>query len=144
MAETLLGLLDTTGEIYEIGTGSGYQTAILAERCRLVVTIEVEPVPDVEAKLPQNVIAIHGDGFTHDTESQYDGILVTCAASAICQVWEKQLKEGGKLVVPMCCFSFGTLGGDCAAICVFQKQNGNLELLDIPCYAPFTAGEVQL
>jgi protein-L-isoaspartate O-methyltransferase len=135
MAEILAGLLDTDGEVYEIGTGSGYQTAVIAERCRLVVTIEIDPIPDVELKLPQNVVVIHGDGFTHDTESQYDAVLVTCTSQCVWSVWVKQMKEGAKLVVPI-----GDVGG-CAAVCVYQKIDGKLRFIDIPCYAPFTARE---
>lgn len=95
-------------KVLEIGTGSGYQTAILAELAQRVYTIERIPVllekaQEVLTKLGYNTIKFkNGDGtYGWREESPFDGIIVTAGAPDISPVLVDQLKEGGVLVVPV-------------------------------------------
>lgn len=93
--------------VLEIGTGSGYQAAILAEIVDRVYTVEIigelaeQARERLEADYP-NVTAIHGDGYYGWEEAApYDAIIVTAAAEFIPPALTKQLKEGGKMVIPV-------------------------------------------
>ena len=95
-------------KVLEIGTGSGYQTAILAELAQKVYTIERVPVllekaQEVLTKLGYSTIKFkNGDGtYGWREEGPFDGIIVTAGAPDISQVLVDQLKEGGVLVVPV-------------------------------------------
>jgi len=94
--------------ILEIGTGSGYQAAILSELCKDVYTIEVIPElgNSAEILLKQlgynNVKVKIGDGFLGwDEYAPYDKIILTCAPKEIPEPLINQLKEGGILVAPI-------------------------------------------
>lgn len=136
MAYMLADLLNTCGDVLEIGTGSGYQTAVLAERCRSVVSVEINPQNQVQQKLPSHVVLFNADGCIFHTDNEFDGILVTFGANALYDVWHRQLKEGGRLVVPL------KMGDATCQISVYEKRNGLLQLIDAVAYAPFT-GEVR-
>lgn len=131
MVYLLAGLLNTTDSVLEIGTGSGYQTAVLAERCKQVVSIESQPRHGVAEKLPSHVCLIYADGTTYSTGEQFDGVLVTFAAPRILPAWFHQVKEGGRLVLPL------SVGGSCK-ICVYEKHDGRLNMVEVAAYAPFT------
>jgi protein-L-isoaspartate(D-aspartate) O-methyltransferase len=103
----LLGLKGTE-RILEIGTGSGYQAAILAELAREVYTIELlEPLARQSERLLKdlnykNIKVKFGDGFLGWPEfSPFDGIIVTCAPDKIPPPFLEQLAEGGRLVIPV-------------------------------------------
>ena len=92
----------------EIGTGSGYQAAVLAEIVDTVYSIEIVPELAVESadrlkKLGyNNVICRYGDGYQGWKEhAPFDVIIVTAAAEAIPQPLIDQLAENGKLVIPV-------------------------------------------
>jgi protein-L-isoaspartate(D-aspartate) O-methyltransferase len=94
--------------VLEVGTGSGYQTAILAELAREVVTIEVvdalaaNAAARVRALGYDNVEFRTGDGAAGCPErAPFDAILVTAAALAIPQALLDQLAPGGRLVIPI-------------------------------------------
>jgi protein-L-isoaspartate(D-aspartate) O-methyltransferase len=93
--------------VLEIGTGSGYQAAVLAEIVSLVYTIEIigELAEQARKRLKDaysNITAIHGDGFYGWAEAApYDAIIVTAAAEFIPPALTKQLKEGGKMIIPV-------------------------------------------
>jgi protein-L-isoaspartate(D-aspartate) O-methyltransferase len=94
--------------VLEIGTGSGYQAAVLAELVAKVYTIEiVEPVgrraaADLEALGYRNVVARIGDGYNGWPEAApFDAILVTAAAPYVPKPLVEQLKPGGRLVIPV-------------------------------------------
>jgi protein-L-isoaspartate(D-aspartate) O-methyltransferase len=133
MALLLAELLQTTGKVLEIGTGSGYQTAILAERCKEVVSVEQVPLVGLGEKLPANVTLIVKDGATYDSGEKFDGILVTFAAERITPAWYRQLKRGARLVIPLQLKKSPT-----CRICVYEMTSNGLSLCDIPAYAPFT------
>lgn len=94
--------------VLEIGTGSGYQAAILATLAKNVYTIEIlEPLArETEKKLRKfgydNVVVKCGDGFLGWKEyAPYDAIIVTCAPSKVPLPLIEQLAEGGRMVIPV-------------------------------------------
>ncbi len=100
--------LDDKKKILEIGTGSGYQTAILAEIADQVYSIERIPsiakrARKVFDKLQyRNVVITIGDGTSGWREhSPYDGIIVTAASPTIPKPLLEQLTTGGRLVIPI-------------------------------------------
>ena len=95
-------------KVLEVGTGSGYQTAILAELSRQLVTIErhAELSRWAEALLGElgyrNVTCIHGDGsLGWPAAAPYDRIIVTAAAAQTPPALLEQLADGGLLVIPV-------------------------------------------
>lgn len=105
-------LLDLEGDekVLEIGAGSGYQAAVLAEVLAFgsIFTVEiVEALADnARSRLTdlgyQNVIIRHGDGFLGWPEqAPFDAILVTAAPERIPEALVEQLKHGGRMVIPL-------------------------------------------
>ena len=97
-----------TDRVLEIGTGSGYEAAILAELVKDVYTIEiVGPLAKTaEATLQRlgykNVHLKVGDGYQGwPEEAPFDAIIVTCAPDKVPQPLTNQLKDGGRLVIPV-------------------------------------------
>jgi protein-L-isoaspartate(D-aspartate) O-methyltransferase len=95
-------------KVLEIGPGSGYQAAILAEICKSVYTIEIVPVLGERArellmKLGYaNVFVNIGDGYKGWPEnSPFDAVIVTCAPAEIPNPLVDQLAEGGRMVIPV-------------------------------------------
>ena len=100
--------LDQTSRVLEIGTGCGYQAAILSKLCKEVYSIEVLKPLGEEAKMRLNKLGyknIHlriGDGYKGWTEnSPFDAIIVTAAPEEVPQTLINQLKEGGRLIIPI-------------------------------------------
>ena len=100
--------LKGTEKVLEIGTGSGYQAAILAELAGEVYTIEIfeSLARQSEGLLKElnykNIRVKFGDGFLGWPErSPFDGIIVTCAPEKIPPPLLEQLAEGGRLVIPV-------------------------------------------
>ena len=94
--------------VLEIGTGSGYQAAVLAELAATIYTVEiVEPLArEAAVRLNQlgyrNVVAKVGDGYQGWPEhAPFDAIMVTAAPREVPQPLIEQLKPGGRLVVPI-------------------------------------------
>ena len=103
-------LLELKGDerVLEIGTGSGYQAAVLAELCQKVFTIErVKTLADkARATLDRlgykNVVMKVYDGtYGWKEMSPFDAIIVTAAAPDVPDTLVEQLKEGGRLVIPV-------------------------------------------
>lgn len=95
-------------KILEIGTGSGYQAAVLAEIVDKVYTIEIVPelgetASDRLKRLGyDNVKVIKGDGYNGlKEEAPFDAIVVTAASEHIPPSLTQQLKDGGKMVIPV-------------------------------------------
>lgn len=95
-------------KVLEIGTGSGYQAAVLSGLVREVYTIEiVEPLAAQAAETIRrlgykNVFVKAGDGFLGWPEhAPFDKIIVTCSPEDIPQPLVEQLKEGGRMVIPL-------------------------------------------
>ena len=103
-------LLDLKPEhkVLEVGTGSGYQAAVLAELAREVYTVEiVEPLArEAKTRLEtlgyRNVFARSGDGYQGWREhAPFDAIMVTAGAREVPPPLVQQLKPGGRLVIPV-------------------------------------------
>jgi protein-L-isoaspartate(D-aspartate) O-methyltransferase len=99
---------DKKKKALEIGTGSGYQAAILAELVDSVYTIEIVPELAIEsaARLKglgyRNISGKYGDGYNGWKEhAPFDCIIVTAAAGIIPQPLIDQLAENGRLVIPV-------------------------------------------
>jgi protein-L-isoaspartate(D-aspartate) O-methyltransferase len=109
--------------ILEVGTGSGYQAAVLAELGARVYTVEIlEPLGrEAAARLAEigytNVVTRIGDGYRGWPEhAPFDSIIVTAAARAVPPALVEQLKPGGKLVIPI-----GEAGG-AQTLYLMEKQ----------------------
>ena len=97
-----------TDRVLEVGTGSGYQAAILAELVDQVYTLEI--VEELAVKGADNLKrtgynTVHtriGDGYYGwETEAPFDGIIVTAVASHVPPPLIKQLKPGGRMIIPV-------------------------------------------
>lgn len=95
-------------KVLEIGTGSGYQAAVLSGLVSEVYTIEiVEPLADRAKKTLaglglENVHIRSGDGYKGwPDKAPFDSIIVTCAPDHVPQPLVDQLKEGGRMIIPV-------------------------------------------
>jgi protein-L-isoaspartate(D-aspartate) O-methyltransferase len=119
--------LKPSDRVLEIGTGSGYQSAILAKLVAEVYTIEiVEPLAkNAEATLQRlgykNVQLKMGDGYKGWPEAApFDAIIVTCAPDRVPQPLTDQLKDNGRMIIPV---------GERFAqeLYLLEKKNGKLK-----------------
>ena len=103
-------LLELKGKekVLEIGTGSGYQTAVLALLARKVISLErIQPLAQQAQKRLKQLNYSNVKVFTADgtkgwpLEAPFDAILCAAATKKIPLAWQKQLKEGGRIVVPL-------------------------------------------
>lgn len=118
--------LQPTDRVLEVGTGSGYQTAVLAELAKDVYSIEIlEPMAkEASARLTRlgysNAHVKAGDGYQGWPEvAPFDAIIVTCAPNKVPQSLIQQLKENGRMIVPV-----GT--GMDQQLYLLEKKNGQL------------------
>lgn len=125
--------VEKNSKVLEIGTGSGYQAAVLSKLCKKVITIEVIPnlvkFAKKNLKSYKKVKVIEGDGFNgFEKEAPYDRIISTAHVSEIPSVWFDQLKENGKIVAPV-----GTKGYQ--RLVLFEKKKGKIVEKDLgfPC-----------
>ncbi len=115
--------------VLEIGTGSGYQAAVLAELAARVYTVEIhkglaEKAEKILKDLGyQNVTVRHGDGYIGWEEyAPFDAVMVTCSIGEIPPRLIEQLKEGGRLVIPL----GGTRGFQ--TLTLLTKKDGKTEM----------------
>jgi protein-L-isoaspartate(D-aspartate) O-methyltransferase len=110
MVAFMTELLNLTGteRLLEVGTGSGYQTAVLGKLAAAVYSIEIIPKLSERAKVLLNRLGfdnVHlkvGDGFFGwEEQGPFDAILVTAAAAKIPEPLWRQLREGGRLIMPL-------------------------------------------
>ena len=139
-------LLDLKGgeKVLEIGTGSGYQAAVLAELAGTVYTIEiVEPLGRVAAQRLsaagyRNVITRIGDGYQGWREAApFDAIMVTAAAPVVPPALIEQLKPAGKLVIPV-----GSQGAHQELLMITRSADGATQTRRVLAvrFVPLTGG----
>ncbi len=138
MVALMIEKLELKGEekVLEIGTGSGYQAAILACLCKEVYTVERIPglvkfsTKNLKKAEVDNIIIKQDDGYSGWPEfSPYQAIIVACAISEVPPALIEQLDEGGKLVIP--------LGGRFSQeLTVIKKKKGKIET-EIGCGCVF-------
>ena len=102
------GALGIPKKVLEIGTGCGYQTAVLAKLAKEVYTVErIAPLMDKARRTLRdlryfNIIFKHADGhFGYADGGPYDGIIMTAAATYVPDELKQQLADGGRLVLPV-------------------------------------------
>lgn len=117
-------------KVLEVGTGSGYQTAVLAELAGEVYTVEIIPAlgRSAETRLKEqgydDIFVRVGDGYLGWPEkAPFDGIIVTCAPVDIPRPLIDQLAEGGRMVIPV--------GGERQELVLVEKERGAISRRDI-------------
>ncbi|MEJ2058271.1 MAG: protein-L-isoaspartate(D-aspartate) O-methyltransferase [Desulfofustis sp.] len=120
--------LSPSSKVLEIGTGSGYQAAVLAEFTAKVYSIEIiEPLLErarttLEKNGYEKINLRHGDGYYGWPEAApFDGIIVTCAAGEIPPPLVEQLAVGGRMLIPV-----GKRFGTQYLILVKKDQDGSI------------------
>ncbi|MBN1821394.1 MAG: protein-L-isoaspartate(D-aspartate) O-methyltransferase [Prolixibacteraceae bacterium] len=118
--------LEKDDKVLEIGTGSGYQAAILAQLCDSVFTVEIFETLANDAKTLfqelgyNNIFVKHGDGYLGWPEhAPYDAIIVTCSPKHIPEPLKEQLAERGKMIIPV-----GT--GFAQNLVLLEKKKGKI------------------
>jgi protein-L-isoaspartate(D-aspartate) O-methyltransferase len=108
MTELLLDSSNSPQSVLEIGTGSGYQTAILAQLFNKVFSVERIKALQFQAKRRMNQLDLHNIAMKHGdgwqgwrSKGPYDAIIVTAAASSLPQDLCEQLNDGGRLIIPV-------------------------------------------
>lgn len=137
--------LDPGEKVLEIGTGSAYQAAVLAEMGMDVYTVEIisELADEAEQRLSaldfQQVAVLNADGyFGWEEHAPYDAVIVTAAPDHLPQPLIEQLKPGGRLVLPI-----GPVGAT-QTLWVFEKDlNGELQASNLGAvrFVPLTRQE---
>ena len=130
---TDLATVTSESVVLEVGTGSGYQAAVLSELATHVFSIEIIESLGLEASLLlqdlgyNNVTVKIGDGYHGWSEhAPFDAILVTAAAEHIPEQLIQQLKPGGRLVIPV-----GKHGDDQSLRVLTKGADGEIEQRDI-------------
>jgi protein-L-isoaspartate(D-aspartate) O-methyltransferase len=143
---TQSAMLNAGDRVLEIGTGSAYQAAVLAEIVQEVYTIEIVEslARTADEKLKKldykNVTVRHGDGYQGWQEkSPFDAILITAAAPKIPQPLIEQLRVGGRMVLPL-----GKTKGSQDLMVLTKQEDGSLkeQFITAVVFVPMT-GEVR-
>ncbi|MFS1704022.1 protein-L-isoaspartate(D-aspartate) O-methyltransferase [Alteromonas sp. AMM-1] len=141
MSELLLASATPANNVLEIGTGSGYQTAILAVLFPHIFSVERIKALQFQAKRRMNQLDLHnvkmkhGDGWQGwASKGPYDRIIVTAAASSLPVALTDQLNEGGRLIIPV--------GDDNQQLLCIDKIGGQLQEKTIEAvrFVPLVAG----
>lgn len=114
-------------KVLEVGTGSGYQAAVLSELVKEVYSIEIVEKLAERAKADlkrlgcENVHVRAGDGYKGWPEAApFDAVIVTCAPDHVPKPLVEQLKEGGRMIIPV-----GT--GYAQELYILEKEGGELK-----------------
>lgn len=129
--------------VLEIGTGSGYQTAVLAQLVQHVYSVERIKSLQYQARRRlqrldlHNVSTRHGDGWAGwPTKAPFDAIIVTAAAREVPDALLHQLKDGGRLVIPV--------GENRQELLLIEKQGRftKTQVLEAVRFVPLVHGEL--
>jgi protein-L-isoaspartate(D-aspartate) O-methyltransferase len=133
-----LARLQPTDRVLDVGAGSGYQAAVLAQLCahvtaiELVETLAAQAAERVAALAIPNLDIVQGDGTRgHPAAAPYDAILVAAGAPVVPAALVEQLAEGGRLVIP--------LGGKYSQVLTVLHKRGDeveREAVDACVYVP--------
>ena len=143
MTELLLESDNRAQTVLEIGTGSGYQTAVLAQLFANVYSVERIKTLQFQAKRRMNQLDLHnvkmkhGDGwFGWSSKGPYDAIIVTAAASSMPEMLYQQLNDGGRLIIPV--------GEENQQLhCITRRQNEfESEIIEAVRFVPLVAGDI--
>jgi protein-L-isoaspartate(D-aspartate) O-methyltransferase len=130
-------------KVLEVGTGSGYQTAVLSRLVERVFSVErISPLQNqarerfYQLKL-NNIKLKHSDGsWGWEENGPYDGIIVTCAPEQVPDSLLQQLASGGRLVIPV--------GGASQSLRVIDRNGNQFEEteLDAVSFVPLLTGQI--
>jgi protein-L-isoaspartate(D-aspartate) O-methyltransferase len=143
MTELLLESDTQAQTVLEIGTGSGYQTAVLAQLFADVYSVERIKMLQFQAKRRMNQLDLHnvkmkhGDGwFGWSSKGPYDAIIVTAAASSVPGMLYQQLNNGGRLIIPV--------GKENQQLHCITKQEDKFEskIIEAVKFVPLVAGDI--
>lgn len=143
MTELLLAGVGSNAKILEIGTGSGYQTSILASIFSQVCSVERIKALQFQAKRRLNQLDLHnvklkhGDGWEGWTsKSPFNGIIVTAAAAKLPEQLINQLADGGRLVIPV--------GNKQQQLLCIDKHAGKIAqtVVEVVNFVPLVAGDI--
>lgn len=131
-------------KVLEVGTGSGYQTAVLSRLVDRVFSVErISPLQNqarerfYQLKL-NNIKLKHSDGsWGWEENGPYDGIIVTCAPEQVPDSLLKQLAQGGRLVIPVG-------GNNNQSLRVIDRSGSNYEEteMDAVSFVPLLSGQI--
>jgi protein-L-isoaspartate(D-aspartate) O-methyltransferase len=143
MTELLFNKIGPEAKILEIGTGSGYQTAVLASLFSQVCSVERIKSLQFQAKRKLNQLDLHnvkmkhGDGWQGwASKGPFDAIIVTAAAATLPQDLVAQLNEGGRLVIPV--------GESEQKLLCIDKEQGDIQqqVVEVVKFVPLVAGAI--
>ncbi|KUE78747.1 protein-L-isoaspartate O-methyltransferase [Aeromonas schubertii] len=141
---TELVVANDPAHVLEIGTGSGYQTAVLARLVEHVYTVERIKSLQYQARRRlrnldlHNISTRHGNGWDGwASKGPFDAILVTAAASEVPQVLLEQLADGGRMVIPV--------GEQQQALMLIERNGSQLtqRALEPVRFVPLVNGEIE-
>lgn len=131
-------------KVLEVGTGSGYQAAILSQLVNEVYTIERHRLllEQAEQRFSQleltNIYSMHGDGYLGwPDRAPFDGIIVTAATPEIPSNLREQLKNGGRMVIPL------GVPFETQEICLVTRHGSrfDVQLYDTVVFVPMVHGK---
>ncbi|WMC11129.1 protein-L-isoaspartate(D-aspartate) O-methyltransferase [Oceanimonas pelagia] len=130
--------------VLEVGTGSGFQTAVLAQLVEQVYTLERIKSLQYQARRRlqrldlHNVWTKHGDGWQGwASKAPFDAIIVTAAASSTPAALLEQLAEGGRMVIPV--------GGLHQTLCLYRRQGDDITCTELEAvrFVPLIQGDLE-
>lgn len=135
---THLLALQAQDHLLEIGTGSGYQAAILAKLAARVDTIErIAALYEIACQRLQSIENVHthlGNGqLGYASATPFDNIIVTCMVPELAPAWVSQLKLGGRIVAPIQTESMGLNDPGTSIITVWQKDLHGMQNITEQC-----------
>jgi protein-L-isoaspartate(D-aspartate) O-methyltransferase len=130
-----------TDRVLEIGTGSGYQAAVLGELVAEVYTVEIveslarRAKDDLRRLGYKNVKVRAGDGYAGWPEAApFDAVIVTCAPESVPRPLVEQLREGGRMIIPV-----GREGGEQVLYLLTKRGTNVVERAVLPVrFVPMT------
>jgi protein-L-isoaspartate(D-aspartate) O-methyltransferase len=143
MTELLLESDNEAQTVLEIGTGSGYQTAVLAQLFTNVYSVERIKTLQFQAKRRMNQLDLHnvkmkhGDGWLGwCSKGPYDAIIVTAAARSMPEKLYQQLNDGGRLIIPV--------GEENQQLHCITKRGDEFEtkIIEAVRFVPLVAGDI--